>query len=187
MNTTFRKAALAAGILLSLPLLLAAAERASQEIQQVLVVNFPKTQTVSGTVAIREPVPLAALAAVKEIGVHPVNPRETSRLVDAGTIATDGFAGAVLSLAGQTRGDVTRSGSAGAILIPDEEPILRAFEERGEILFPLEVAAAVSAGASPLFASNQPRVVVAFPRYRVFLYNTTDKTVSVTLYAYLTP
>jgi hypothetical protein len=28
--------------------------------------------------------------------------------------------------------------------------------------------------------------MVAFPRYRVFLYNTTDKTVTVNLYAYLT-
>ena len=39
---------------------------------------------------------------------------------------------------------------------------------------------------TPYFASSQPRFTVAFQAYQVYLYNTTDKTVTVDLYAYLT-
>ncbi len=41
-------------------------------------------------------------------------------------------------------------------------------------------------GASLYFASEPQRFTVGFPRYRVLVYNTTDKTASVSLHAYLT-
>ncbi len=54
------------------------------------------------------------------------------------------------------------------------------------ILFPLEVTAPGVSIDTPYFASSQPRYTVGFQAYRVLLYNTTDKTVTVNLFAYLT-
>ncbi len=52
--------------------------------------------------------------------------------------------------------------------------------------FFLETAARGVTSETPYFASGQPRYTVAFPRYRVLMYNTTDKTVSASLFAYMT-
>jgi hypothetical protein len=164
----------------------ASAASQDQEPQMVRVINFPETQRVAGAVAIQGTIHQAALTAIREIEVWPlVNPGDTRRLVPAGTITTDGFGAVVLSLTGQSKGTLTRAGEVGVILVPDEEPITQALEERSQILFALEVKAAATPG--PLyFSSGQPRFTVAFPRYRVFVYNTTDKTAAVDLYAYLT-
>ena len=158
----------------------------SQEISRVFVTNFPDTQRISGEVGIKGPVRLATQAALKEITVAPVSPKETTRLIAGGTLVTDGFSNMVLSLTGQIKGEVFRPGIVGAILIPDEEPVTRAFDEKGQLQFSLEVNAAGVSGAAPYFASNQSRFNVAFPRYKVWFYNTSDKTVTVNLYAYLT-
>jgi hypothetical protein len=157
----------------------------SQELQQVFVTNFPEVVHVDGAVAIKDPIRLARLASITDIIVSPVGPKDTLRMIQAGTITADGFGNVVLSLTGHVKGEILRPGTVGAILIPDEEPIARAFDERGQMQFPLEVTAPGVSGASPFFASNQPRYTVAFPRYRVLLYNTTDRTVNVSLYAYL--
>ena len=123
---------------------------------------------------------------IKEILVPPVDPKETGRLIDAGVLTTDGFTSAVLSLNGQAKGRILRSGTVGAILIPEEESVIRAFEEEGQAQFPWEVSAALAAGAPRSFASTPVRHIVGFPAYRVRLYNTSDKTVTVSLFAYLT-
>ena len=52
--------------------------------------------------------------------------------------------------------------------------------------FALEATATGVTGDTPYFASAQPRYSVAFPRYKILLYNTTDKTVTLDVYAYLT-
>ena len=156
------------------------------EIRRVIVTNFPEMQQVAGTVSVEGPVRHSTLLRVKEILVPPVEPKETGRLIDGGVLMMDGFTSAVLSLNGQTKGKILRSGSAGAILIPDEETVARAFDEEGLAQFPLEVSAPISSGASRSFASTPVRLTVAFPRYRVRLYNTSDKTVTVSLFAYLT-
>ena len=116
----------------------------------------------------------------------PVEPKEIGRLIDGGILTMDGFTSAVLSLNGQAKGKILRSGTVGAILIPEEETVIRAFEEEGLAQFPLEVSASLSTGASRSFASTPVRLTVAFPRYRVRLYNTSDKSVTVGLFAYLT-
>jgi hypothetical protein len=54
------------------------------------------------------------------------------------------------------------------------------------VLFPLEIGAPLTQGTYRMTATAQERFTLGFPRYRVRLYNTTDKTVSVNLYAYLT-
>jgi len=152
---------------------------------QVVVTNFPETQRVEGGVTVEGVVHQAALTSLQEIEVPPVAASDLRRLVAGGVVRTDGFGAVVLSLAGQTKGMIRQQGQVGAILIPDEEPIVRAFEEKGQLQFPMEVKADVPASAA-YFSSSQPRHSVAFPRYRVLLYNSTDRAVSVDVYAYLT-
>lgn len=157
-----------------------------EEIQRVLVTNFPDLQQVAGTVSVEGPVRHSTLQRVRDILVPPVEPKETGRLIDGGVLMMDGFTSAVLSLNGQAKGKILRSGTAGAILIPEEETVTRAFEEEGMAQFSLEVSASISSGSSRSFASTPVRLTVGFPRYRVHLYNTSDKTVTVALFAYLT-
>lgn len=158
----------------------------AEETQRVLVTNFPELQQVAGTVSVEGPVRHSTLQRVKEILVPPVEPKETGRLIDGGVLTMDGFTSVVLSLNGQTKGKILRSGTVGAILIPEEETVTRAFEEDGLAQFPLEVSASISSGSSRSFASTPVRLTVAFPRYRMRLYNTSDKTVTANLFAYLT-
>lgn len=170
----------------ALPLILAAAQTASKEIQEVFVTNFPETQKIEGSVTVGTPIPQAALVSLREVLVPPVGPGDINHLVPGGALTTDGFGAVVLSLAGSTRGDVTRAGTVGGILVPDDEGILKVLEERGLVEFPLEVKAGGVSGSTPYFTASQVRTPVAFPKYRVLFYNTTDKSVTVTLYAYLT-
>jgi hypothetical protein len=123
---------------------------------------------------------------MEEVAVPPVEPSETGRLVDGGVLAADGFTSVVLSLGARAGGRSLRSGSIGVILIPDEEAITRIFEQDGQVLFPIEISAALTQGTYRMTASSQTRHTLGFPRYRVRLYNTTDKVVQATLYAYLT-
>jgi hypothetical protein len=160
--------------------------RSQDEIQRTFVTNFPQTQQVAGTVSIDGTIRHATLQRLKDVQVPPVGPKETTRLIQGGTLTTDGFTAVVLGLAGQTRGRILHAGTVGALLIPDEEPVTRAFEEEGLTHFPMEIKASSVTGASLSFASPQERLTVGFPRYRVFFYNTTDKTATVNLYAYLT-
>ncbi len=158
----------------------------AQEVQSVFVTNFPKVWSVNGTVSVEGPVKLAKLASLRDIVVPPVNPKDTVRLIQGGIVETDGFASMVLDLQGQTKGEVFRTGTVGVFLLPDEEPIQHAFEEKGVMQFAEELTAPGVSGASPYFASNTRRAPVAFPRYRTYFYNTSDKTVTVNLFAYLT-
>ena len=177
-------------ILLIMTLLLAftpaAPPRSQEDVQRVFITNFPQTQQVTGMVAIDGVVRHATVQHLKDLLVAPVGPKETTRLLPAGTLTTDGFTSVVLSLNGQTKGRALRAGSVGALLIPDEETVTRAFEEEGLFQFPMEIKASSVPGASLYFASEPRRFTVGFPRYRVLLYNTTDKTVNVSLHAYLT-
>jgi hypothetical protein len=54
----------------------------------------------------------------------------------------------------------------------------------GHALASLEVEGVVEA-ASPWVGTTSPRLAVAFPRYRVYLFNTSERTVAARVYAYL--
>lgn len=185
MSLTRWLASLAA-LLLALFLLPLGGESFAQQIQQVFITNWPSVLSVEGTVVVDEPVKLARFTSIREIVVPPVERVETTRLVDAGTIVTDGFPNVVLSLHGTVKGTVKREGGVGVILIPEEEVVQEAFFEQGLLHFALETVADGITARTPYFASHQPRFTVAFPRYRALLYNTTDKAVSANLFAYLT-
>jgi hypothetical protein len=64
--------------------------------------------------------------------------------------------------------------------------VLRAFEEEGKTQFPIEIRTSPFVVASPYSASDPQRFLVAFPRYRIWLYNTSDASISTNLFAYLT-
>jgi hypothetical protein len=154
--------------------------------RRVVVTNFPETQRIAGAVAVDGPVRHSQTHRVREVLVPPVEPRETGRLIDGGVLTADGFTEVVLSLNAQAKGRLLRSGTVGAILVPEEESVTRVFEEEGLAQFPLEVGVPVTAGGARSFASDPARLTVGFPRYRVRFYNTSDKTVTVSLFAYLT-
>ena len=92
----------------------------------------------------------------------------------------------MLSLHGQVKGSVLKVGDVGVMLIPEQEMIQEAFNEQGLVHFAMNAVARGVSTATPYFASSQPRYTIAFQAYRVLLYNTTDKTVTVNLFAYLT-
>jgi hypothetical protein len=167
-------------------LLMPTGEVVSQAVRHVFVTNFPDVQRIEGDVELLSPVRLSESTAFREITVPPVMRDDTTRLVEAGVLETEGFPELILSLHGVVKGHVARVGTVGAILIPDEPTIQEAFSEQGMMHFYLETAAGDVSSRTPYFASNQPRYTVAFSRYRILLYNTTDKTVSVNVFAYLT-
>jgi hypothetical protein len=184
-----RRTLVTAALLLAVGLLLAstpAVRTAPQELADVFVTNFPKIQEVEGTVAVKGPIKSASLVRIENIIVSPVKRADTTRLIEAGTLVTDGYPYLVLSLTGQVKGEVGRPGNVGAVFLPDEETVVSAFHEKGLIMFPLEVESGEITPSSSYFDSRQPRFVVGFPRYRVLLYNTSDKSAEVDLFAYLT-
>lgn len=176
-------AALAIGLTL---VLTPVGQVASQSIREVFVVNFPDPQRVEGEVSLKDPVPMSRFVAFREVTVPPVRPEDTTRLIDAGALDTDGFPAVVLSLHGEVKGEVVKAGEVGTLVVPDEEAIRRAFDERGVVHFALRAAAGNVSSATPFFASDQPRYRVGFSRYRVLLYNTTDKAVTANVFVYLT-
>lgn len=165
---------------------LPAAGDAAEEVRAVRVVNLPGVQQVAGEVGITGTVKHAALITITDLVIPPVEPTELGRLVDGGLLSADGFTSVVLSFHARALGRALRSGTIGAILVPDQEEVTRAFDEDGQILFPLEIGAPLNQGTVRMTASAQARHTLGFPRYRVHLYNTTDKVVNATLYAYLT-
>jgi hypothetical protein len=172
--------------LLILSFLLPPGRALSQEIQRVLVTNFPDLQKVAGTVTVEGIVRHGTYQRLTEVTVSPAKPSETRRLTPGGTLDTDGYTGMVLGLNGQFKTSLPRPGEVGAILLPDEEAVLRAFNDDGKFQFAQEIKASAASGLSPYFASEPEKFIIGFPRYRIFYYNTTDRTVGVNLYVYLT-
>jgi hypothetical protein len=176
-------AALGAVLLLSQ----APAPRSSAEdVDQVIVTNFPKVQQVEGSVRVAAPVPQSELVRRLDVIVPPVDRASTTQLADAGIVEAAGFTHAVLSLRGEVQGNLMQPGTAGAILVPLEDPVLRALQEEGHFEFALEVQAPVTREHHGTFASDQPRFALGFPRYRLLLYNTSDRSVEADVYVYLT-
>jgi hypothetical protein len=132
------------------------------------------------------PVRQSRLVSFTEVTVPPVNRTNTTQFVEAGTLETEGFPKVVLSLHGIVRGSVVKKGNVGAILLPEQPSIEAAFDEQGLLFFSLETSATGVSSRAPYFGSAQPLYTVGFQSYRVLLYNDTDKTVTVNLFAYLT-
>jgi hypothetical protein len=120
----------------------------------------------------------------ERIQLAPVERADTTRLVEAGTIQTDGFSELVFSFGGEFKEAVPKGGRVGAILIPDHQVFVHLLETEGRIIFPLEVIVPISPSTGEIFVSEQIVANVAFPAYRVYLYNETTSGATVSLFVY---
>ena len=166
-------------------LALAATVSIAAEVQPVEVINLPEVQRVEGAVGVNGPIPSARMERQLGVLVSPVSRTTTSRLVDAGTLRTDGFTTLVLSLAVEIKGTVTESGTVGALLVPNEPLVMEALRNDGAILFPVELAIHVEVGSNGWLTAGPATAELAFPEYRILLYNGSDKSLSANLFAYL--
>jgi hypothetical protein len=164
----------------------AQAPRDAGEVVPVTVTNFPATFKVEGAVSVRGPIQDTSLQSLGDVVVPPVRRDDTNHYVEAGTVTTDGFSYATVSLLGELKGAPQRPGDVGVILVPEEDRVLRALAEKGQLLLAEEAKVTPAAGGSPYFAAKPVRFAVAYPNYRVYVYNACDKAASVTVHIYLT-
>ncbi len=155
-----------------------------QELTRTIVVNLENPHPIVGDVAVPTPIPHSDMAAMVDVVVAPAGRTQTSLWTEVGSITTEGFTSAVLSLHGQLRGSTGGGGSVAVVLVPEEENILRALIE-GEVHLELEAIANPVPEDAMYFSGSRAGLPIAFPEYRVFLYNTTDRSASVDVYAYL--
>ena len=157
----------------------------SQPPEEVVVSNLPEVVPIKGDVTVVGTARHGTMVRRLNLIVPPVARTETDNLVQAEAVETDGFTTVALSLQGEVRNTILRTGAVGALLLPDEEPFREAMREKGLLHLPLEVTATLPRKEEASFAA-QEHFALSFPRYRVYLYNSTDRTVDVNLYLYLT-
>jgi hypothetical protein len=156
------------------------------EVTPVVVTNFPEVQRIDGAVSIDGPLVNGSLQRVDEVVVSPVDRRAATRMDAQGGVSTDGFTSLMISLVGEVQGSVDREGTLGVVLVPDDPVVSRALRQDGAVLFPLEVTVEIPLGTPGWINAESKRFQIAFPGYRVYLYNTSDKSVATTVYVYLT-
>lgn len=150
---------------------------------KVVVLNLPSVQEVEGSVSV-ENLPINSRFLAKEaIIVPPVQRSETVHLVAAGLFEADGFRSAHLSLHVESQGKVTQEGAVGVLLVPDRKPILQSLNLEAQILLASELRVDLPTGSIPV--ASQIPFEIAFPRYRIYLYNETNATARADLYLYL--
>jgi hypothetical protein len=150
--------------------------------QAVVVTNFPETQQVTGRV-VSEPIPQTRFETKKAL-VSPCELSDTNHLTDAGTIDTAGFTHVTLSLSGILQGSA-QTGAIGVVLVPDVPEVTTALRTYGVLQFGLRAEAPIRPAQAGLFSSESVTFHLGFPRYRVLLYNATQKAAEATVYAYL--
>jgi len=158
----------------------------SAEPLNVHVNNLPETLEIKGTVSIDGPVSHVRFMKKEAILVPPSRRAEASEMIHAGSIGAGGFTSITLSLQGEVKSGSSGAGTVGVILIPDEEPILRAFREAKRIQYAIESTCKLNSGEPGYFNAEQVQQRLSFPHYRIYLYNTTGKTVESNLYMSLT-
>jgi hypothetical protein len=148
----------------------------------VQVINFPATQQIRGSVSVDG---MTKFIAKDGLIVPPSQRAELNEMVYAGTIDTDGFTSLMIALQGEMRSDVFFSGTIGVLLVPDEKPILRILRDAKRVQYPIECKALSKLSDSVYFESEQVQQRIAFSRYKMFLYNTTNKQAEANVYLYL--
>jgi hypothetical protein len=117
--------------------------------------------------------------------VAPTQRDDVTQLYDAGVIQTDGFRDMVISFGGEFKEGLPPDGRVGAILIPDHEISEYLLRNEGVFVFPTEIEYRVSGSTQGnFFMSESKQTKVAFPRYRVFLYNETRSAASMSVFVY---
>jgi hypothetical protein len=151
--------------------------------EAVVVTNFPEVQQVNGRVVVSEPIPQTRFES-KKVLVSPAALSDTNHLTDAGTIDTSGFTHVTLSLSGLLQGSA-QPGAVGVVLVPDVPEVTTALRTYGVLQLELRAEAVVSSAKAGLFSSEPATFRLGFPRYRILLYNATQKAADATVYAYL--
>jgi hypothetical protein len=151
--------------------------------ESVTVTNFPDVQQVSGKVVVTEPIPQTRFETRKAL-VSPADPGDANHWTEAGVLDVSGFTHVTLSLAGSLQGSA-QAGTVGVVLVPDVPEILNALRSNGVVQLGLRADATLNPAQGGLFSSEPVTLRLGFPRYRVFLYNSTAKTAEAAVYAYL--
>lgn len=173
-------------VLLSPVIVLQSAQAQSSQTLDVHVKNFPETQQIKGSVSVDGTMSHSKYFKKESIVVPTSRRNEPRELSFAGIVETEGFTSISVSLQGEIRSDSFVSGTVGVLLIPDEEPILRSLREAKRIQFPIESVARLKNGDPTFFDSEQVQQRIAFPRYKIYLYNTLNRSVEANIYLYLT-
>ena len=176
----------AAAVLAVLGLVVGYRTVSQEEENQVYVMNWPEVQTIKGSVSIESPLSHAVLVKKEGINVPPVRRTDTASLIPGGSVSTNGFTQVILSLSGEMKDSAFTPGTVGAVLVPEEDPVMRAFNFARKIQFPLEVPVQLTAGEGPFFSSEPVKLPVGFSSYSIFFYNSTGKGCEANLYIYLT-
>ncbi len=164
---------------------LQSAQAQSSQTLDVNVKNFPETQQIKGSVSVDGTMSHSKYFKKEGLVVPTSRRNEPRELSFAGTVETEGFTSISVSLQGEIRSDSFVPGIIGVLLIPDEEPILRSLREAKRIQFPIESVARLKSGDPTFFDSEQVQQRIAFPRYRIYLYNTLNRSVEANVYLYL--
>jgi len=109
---------------------------------------------------------------------------DTALFQEIGTVETDGFTEMRISIGGEFKDVVPKTGTVGVVLIPDIKPFPYLLENEGHIVFSVEANVTVGAQTGALFFSEPVVAKVAFPAYRVYLYNDTTSVATVSVYVY---
>ena len=120
----------------------------------------------------------------ERVFVPPVQRDDVGQLVDAGTISTDGFSELVFSIGGEFKENVPDHGTIGVLLIPDKDMFEHLLRSEAEFAFPLEIKTEIGKLQKAIFISEQQTARVAFPAYRVYLYNETPSAARVSVFIY---
>lgn len=150
----------------------------------ISISNFPDVQDVSGQIEVTEPIPSNEMVRFTDTTVTTVKRHQTNRLIEAGTLETGPFTTVSLSLGGFVEGAQSEPATIGAVLVPDEDFVLEALKE-GVYLFPIEVTMNIPQESLPYVGTQSETHRLTFPRYRVYFYNTSQRTVKTQLYALL--
>lgn len=184
MKETFMTTQVALVLLFSALILQSAHAQSSQPLD-VNVKNFPEKQEVKGSVSIDGTIRHASFFKKEGVVVPTSRRNELAELISAGTVETDGFTSITVSLQGEIKSGSFVPGTVGVLLIPDEELIVRSLREAKRVQFPIESMAKLKTGDPTFFESEQAQQRIAFPRYRVYLYNTLNRSVEANVYLYL--
>jgi hypothetical protein len=152
--------------------------------QPVVVTNLPEIQQVTGRVVVTEPIPQTRFETKKAL-VSPADLSDTNHLTDAGSLETNGFTHVTLSLTGSLQG-TAQAGAVGVVLVPDVPEVIASLRTYGVLQLGLRAEARIVPPApGAVFGSEPVTLRLGFPRYRVMLYNSTQKAADAVVYAYL--
>ncbi len=127
-----------------------------------------------------------ALVGLRGLTVPPIERSETTNLIDAGTIDTDGYSYMTLNLVAELKGSASKSGVLGVLLLPDVEPFGRAWRVLGLVPASVDFTVPATPASGSYVMAEQRTLEVGFPRYRVLLYNTTGTSATAAFFVYRT-